>query len=444
MTEIITTLELLRPLLNRCEFRKLALIIEAMLAMTGCVTMLGISRWAEEGCSYRTVQRFFNAPHDWSKLRWALIKQHFGEKPPAEQASGAVLLLGDEVVVTKSGKQTHGLGRFFSSIQNQPVDGLCFLNLSLLDVDTRHSYPLITEPLIREEVKGTAPKATKPKGEKVKAGRPTGSKNKDRTVVELTPFQSQLQGCIRQAQALSGRDLKLCYFVYDGALGNNSGLQLVRQTGMHLISKLRHDSELYLPYTGKYAGRGKPKKYGDKVTLAKLDKETACLERVENNIRTRVYQIQAWHKKIPEQLNVVVIVKTNLATGSQSKVLLFSDDLDLAYDKLILYYQLRFQIEFNFRDAKQYWGLEDFMNTQEIPVSNAANLALFMVTFSQLLMPKIKGLASESVLDLKTVFRARKYTRRIINSLGITSDEFLMDDRIFQAAEIGRIHKKAA
>jgi len=29
------------------------------------------------------------------------------------------------------------------------------------------------------------------------------------------------------------------------------------------------------------------------------------------------------------------------------------------YDKLIDYYQLRFQIEFNFRDAKQYWGLED-------------------------------------------------------------------------------------
>jgi putative transposase len=26
------------------------------------------------------------------------------------------------------------------------------------------------------------------------------------------------------------------------------------------------------------------------------------------------------------------------------------------------YYSLRFQIEFNFRDAKQYWGLEDFMN----------------------------------------------------------------------------------
>jgi hypothetical protein len=48
------------------------------------------------------------------------------------------------------------------------------------------------------------------------------------------------------------------------------------------------------------------------------------------------------------------------------------------------------------------------------------------------------------MLDLKTVFRARKYTRRIINSLGKNAEMFLIDDRIFQAAEIGRIHAKVA
>ncbi len=52
--------------------------------------------------------------------------------------------------------------------------------------------------------------------------------------------------------------------------------------------------------------------------------------------------------------STIVIVKTNLTTGKSAKVLLFSDDLVLAYDNLIDYYQLRFQIEFNFRDAKQY------------------------------------------------------------------------------------------
>ena len=141
---------------------------------------------------------------------------------------------------------------------------------------------------------------------------------------------------------------------------------------------------------------------------------------------------------------MVVIVKTNLKTSKSAKALLFSDDLELAYDKLVDYYRLRFRIEFNFRDAKQYWGLEDFMNIKEGQVGNAANFSLFMVTCSQLLLPQIKGLDNDSILDLKTVFRARKYTRRIINSLGIKSDGFLIDDRIFQAAEIGRIHDMAA
>jgi len=148
----------------------------------------------------------------------------------------------------------------------------------------------------------------------------------------------------------------------------------------------------------------------------------------------------------PQLLNVVVIAKTNLTTGRSAKVLLFSDDLELAYDKLIDYYQLRFQIEFNFRDAKQYWGLEDFMNVNEIQVSNAANFSLFMVTFSKLLLsqPQLQDMNIESMLDLKTVFRARKYTRRIIDSLGINAEEFLIDNRIFEAAEIGRIYAKAA
>ena len=67
-----------------------------------------------------------------------------------------------------------------------------------------------------------------------------------------------------------------------------------------------------------------------------------------------------------------------------------------------------------------------------------------MVTFARLLSAKIEGLDRGSMLDLKTIFRARKYTRRILNSLGKTGEEFLIDDRIFQAAEIGRIHAKTA
>ena len=386
-----------------------------------------------------TIQRFFKEQIDWGTLRWLLIKQHLGI-----QLTKIFILAGDEVIVTKSGKHTHGLGKFYSSIQNQPVAGLCFVNLSLIDVESRKAYPLLSEPLVREDVKKTAPKAAKKKTEKGKVGRTKGSKNKSRTDVTLSPFLMQLQGCIRQALLLIGVDIQVAYFVYDGALGNNAAMQMVTQTDLFLISKMRHDSVLYFPYTGEYSGRGRPKKYGERVTLERLTEAYLRSETVEKNIKTCVYQVQVWHKNFPMLLNVAIIVKTNLKTGKMAKILLFCNDLELAHDTLIDYYQLRFQIEFNFRDAKQYWGLEDFMNIKETQVNNAANFSLFMVTFSQLLLPQIEGLEPKSMSDLKTVYRARKITRRIINSLGIKHEEFLIDDKIFQAAELGRIHAEIA
>jgi len=115
--------------------------------------------------------------------------------------------------------------------------------------------------------------------------------------------------------------------VYDGALGNNAGMQAVTQTGLHLISKLRHDSTLYLPYAGGYSGKGRRRKYGERLTLETLTDAHLKSDAVEKDIRTRVYQAQAWHRNFPELLNVVIIVKNNLKTGRCAKVLLFSDDL---------------------------------------------------------------------------------------------------------------------
>lgn len=107
MNEIIATLGTLGQHLTPRTLNQLTLIVEAVLAMTGRVTMLGLSRWTEQGGSYRTVQRFFNEKIDWPALRWQLVNQHWtGSK-------GVWLLAGDEVMVTKSGKETHGLGVFF-------------------------------------------------------------------------------------------------------------------------------------------------------------------------------------------------------------------------------------------------------------------------------------------------------------------------------------------
>ncbi len=114
MNEIITILSLLSQALAPKTLKQLIVIVEAMLAMTGRVTMLGLSRWTEKGGSYRTLQRFFKEKIDWGKLRWLLIKQHL------TGVQGTFILAAYEVVVTKSGKETHGLGIFFHRLSVKP------------------------------------------------------------------------------------------------------------------------------------------------------------------------------------------------------------------------------------------------------------------------------------------------------------------------------------
>lgn len=85
-------------------------------------------------------------------------------------------------------------------------------------------------------------------------------------------------------------------------------------------------------------------------------------------ILTDIYQIKSLHKRFVQPWNVVIIRKTHLKTGTTAPVIWFSTDWEWAWDKLIDYYRLRVQMEFNCRDAKQYWGLEDFMNVGPTPV----------------------------------------------------------------------------
>jgi len=216
---------------------------------------------------------------------------------------------------------------------------------------------------------------------------------------------------------------------------------MVRQLGLHLISKLRYDSALYLPYSGPYAGRGLRKKYGEKLNYQEMPEAYLKVSSTEKDIETKIYQIQVWHKKFADLLNVVIIVKTNLKTQKVVHVVLFSSDLDLPYDLVIAYYRLRFQIEFNFRDAKQHWGWEDFMVINETPVYNSANLAMFMVNVSQALIRPMRLQWPElSVNDLKTWFRSRKYVVETLKLLPEMPEAIFIDQAIAQVAQLGRIN----
>ncbi|MDQ6953156.1 MAG: transposase [Mariprofundaceae bacterium] len=108
MKKIIQALSFIDNILDRKTFKQLGNLVEAILSMTGRVTMLGMSRWSESGGSYRTIQRFFGLPDiPWERMNW-LVSRKF-----LQDNDDHILITGDEVVVTKSGKETFGVGRFF-------------------------------------------------------------------------------------------------------------------------------------------------------------------------------------------------------------------------------------------------------------------------------------------------------------------------------------------
>jgi putative transposase len=291
------------------------------------------------------------------------------------------------------------------------------------------------------KAKALARKAKRKQKKKGKPGRPKGSKNRDKTQVTLTPELTQIQQMVQKLLRLIGAALPLRYLVMDGKFGNNNALQMTLQCTLHLISKLRHDAALHFAYDGPYAGRGAPRKYGDKINYASLPDRYRQESSTEHEIQTDIYQSQMLHQDFAQPLNVVIIHKTNLITGATAHVVLFSSDLELTYAQIIDYYSLRFQIEFNFRDAKQYWGLEDFMNIKETAVTNAANLALFMVNVAHVLLRNFRQEDSNvNVLDLKAHFRGLKYVAETLKWLPEKPEPILMATIYNEVSRLGRIH----
>jgi putative transposase len=439
--DIVALCQCLQPHVSTTTLRQVHRIAWAMLVMTGRVTMLGLSRWAGTGGSYRTVQRFFSTVIPWATLFWVFFRHQ------VYRSEDVYLLVGDEVVVTKAGKITHGLDRFFASLYGKPVPGLAFFTLALVSVQARRSFPIRVEQVVRSDAEKAASKA-KAAAKKPKApcaqrrpGRPKGSKNTPKADGTFTPELLRITGWLDALLHLIAGVVSLTYVVLDGHFGNHNALQMARQHHLHLISKLRYDAALYFPYTGSYAGRGPHRKYGDKVNYDDLPMPYLKETTVEGHMKTCVYQMPLLHKEFTQPLNIVIIAKTNLRTQARAHVVLFSSDLDLAYAPLVDYYGLRFQIEFNFRDAKQYWGLEDFMNVTPAGVTNAANLSLFMVNVAYRLRADVHARDPDySVLDLKADCRGYKYVEETIKMLPEKPEPVLLAKMRNQVAGLGRIH----
>ena len=441
MNAILTLLQNIAPLLDSATFRRMSQVIFGMLVINGRITMLGLSRWSGKGGSYRTIQRFYASILPWKNIIWLFFSRCcFNSKDEH-------IIVGDEVVTSKSGKKTYGLDRFFSGIQQQTIPGVSFFTFSLVNTEEGDSYPIQTTQIVKTEEEKAASKAkaeakkVNKTAEKKKPGRPKGSKNKSKQEVLLNPELLRIQKSLQSLLETTGSAIHLKYLVMDGHFGNYPSAFMVRLSNLHLISKLRHNAALYYAFEGKYCGRGPKPKYGDKIDVHKIDAKYLKETSIEDNMRKDIYQGQFYNKEFSFPLNVVVILKTNLMTKAQAHVILFSTDLEQAYDKIIKFYSLRFQIEFDFRDAKQHWALEDFMNVKETAVTNAVNLSFFMVNFSRALLKPFRQVNPDySILDLKSHYRGYRYASEIIKMLPQKPDPILFAEIFQRIARLGAIH----
>ncbi|WP_232731791.1 transposase, partial [Kamptonema formosum] len=127
------------------------------------------------------------------------------------------------VVVTKAGKKTYGLERFFSSLYGKSLTGLSFFTLSLVSVQEKRSFPIRVEQVIKSDRENLSqgsentessppkgqvkrPKASRSKNQTVgtaldpipknRGGRPAGRKNQNKSAVPPNPELLQIQGWI--------------------------------------------------------------------------------------------------------------------------------------------------------------------------------------------------------------------------------------------------------
>jgi putative transposase len=138
---------------------------------------------------------------------------------------------------------------------------------------------------------------------------------------------------------------------------------------------------------------------------------------------------------------VVILKKTHLASGRVGHVLLFTSDLFLTAATIIDYYSLRFQIAFTFRDAKQYFGLEDFMGVTQTSVTNAMGLSLFLVNLAGYLLEPMRGqCAGAGIQDLKSWYRGRFYAFSVLKRLPQRPEAIVCEALVEQICRLGCIH----
>lgn len=323
-----------------------------------------------------TFRRNFSKFFDW--LNFNLQMMYLG----GLNFSNPVIAAIDCSYISKAGKKTFGLDNFWSGVANRTKKGLEVSLLALIDVVSGTAWAL---------------DATQT---------PPGLSSKEGESGEYTRIDFYLE----QVTDLLPKLKRVVYFVADGYYAKTKVFNAFARMGKELITKLRPDANLRYLYNGTHekGKKGAKKKFDGKVNWKQLSlSKWVDIGRDFKYPHLHIYTQVLNSPHFKRNFRVVMLLNTK----TNKYVVLASTHLTLCARLLVLYYQLRFQIEFLFRDAKQFTGLNHCQARSEDKLDFHFNMSLAAINLVKVirkLNPTMKSMNS---------FVRKAYNTRLVELL---------------------------
>jgi DDE superfamily endonuclease len=328
------------PAVSQPQRKFLETLFATILALRGRVNFRNLSRYCDY--SERTIGRQFRRVFDWPAFHQRMINA-------ALEPCSEIISAQDASFIPKSGKQTFGLGHFFNGCANRAEGGLEISTLAVVDVTRRCAFTLAV--------------AQTPPG----ADKATNEQEEEETRIDF--YKQQLRA---QRQRLPQSVTSHCV---DGYFAKKKYIDEVLDLKLHPITKLRCDANCLFLYPGPHPKRRGPKrKYDGKVNFQDLHR-VESLGTLEEAQHVHLSTAIVWHVSLKRKLRVVVLVNRQ-DPHKPRYIVLASTDLELNGRKLVEFYVARFQIEFLFRDSKQFTGLADCQARAEAALDFHFNASL--------------------------------------------------------------------
>ena len=258
----------------------------------------------------------------------------------------------DPSFIPKSGKHTPNLGRFWSGCAGKALKGLEIGGFAVVDIENNTALSL-------EAVATPSSHTLNEQG---------------KTLVDH--YAGIVLERRQELESVSA------YLAVDGYFAKVKFVDAVCQgSNLHLVSKLRSDADLRYLYQGKYKGRGRPRLYEGKIDVKNIDSERLPICFKDQQVE--IYSGLVYAKTLKRKVRIAYLHFLNEGKPTGKYQILFSTDTELAGEWIYRYYKARFQIEFLFRDAKQFTGLTHSQARSEQKLHFHFNAALTTVSLAK-------------------------------------------------------------